>query len=176
LLTVKSSNCVERLTADFEHIHQWSSSNGLFVNPGISQAMVVNPRSLRLDDTQYLHLGGNRIEFYRKVKNLGLLMNDELTWDDQVSMVCRNMLFTLKRLWTMWHFTPLVTSLIMPQFLYCDVFFSKPTARLRERLKHSTHVGDTFSEFHAANTAHNTHIKLLVSRWTSITVSESAAP
>jgi hypothetical protein len=61
------------------------------------------------DDTQYLHLGGNRIEFYRKVKNLGLLMNDKLTGDDQVSKVCRNVLFTLKRLWTMWHFTPLRT-------------------------------------------------------------------
>jgi hypothetical protein len=73
--------------------------------------------------------------------NLGLLINDKLTWDDQVSKVCRNVLFTLKRLWKMWHFTPfrtrhqLVTSLIVPQFLYCDVIFSKSTARLRERLK-----------------------------------------
>jgi hypothetical protein len=56
--------------------------------------MVVNPRSLRFDDTQFLHLGGNRIEFYRKVKNSGLLINDELTWDDQVSKVCQNVLFT----------------------------------------------------------------------------------
>jgi hypothetical protein len=79
------------------------------VNPGKSQAMVVNTRYLRFDDTQYLHLGWNRIEFYRKVKNLGLLMNDKLTWNDQVSKVCWNVLFTLKRLWTMWHFTPLKT-------------------------------------------------------------------
>jgi hypothetical protein len=57
-------NCVEKL----EHIHQWSLSNGLFVNPGKSQAMVVNRRSLRFDD---------------------ILMNDEMTWDDQVSKVCR---------------------------------------------------------------------------------------
>jgi hypothetical protein len=75
-------NCVERLSAELEHIHQWSSSNGLLVYPGKSQAMVVNPRSLRFDDTQYLHLGVNCIEFYRKEKNLGLLMNDKLIWDD----------------------------------------------------------------------------------------------
>jgi hypothetical protein len=134
-------NCVERMNADLERIYQWSLHNGLLVNPVKSQALLVNPRSLQFDDTQYLHLGGNRIKFHRKVKNLGLMMNDELTWDDQVSKVCRNVLFTLKHLWTMSNFTPmetrhkLVTSLIVPQFLYCDVIFSKSTARLRERLK-----------------------------------------
>jgi hypothetical protein len=98
----------------------------------------VNQRSLRFDDTKYLYQGGNCIEFYRKVKNLGLLMNDELTWDDQV---CRNVLFTLKWLRIMWHFSPLktrqklVTSLTVPQFFYCDVIFSKSSTRLRERLK-----------------------------------------
>jgi hypothetical protein len=68
-------------------------------------------------------------------------MNNELTWNDQVSNVCRNVLFTLRRVWTMWHSTPLrtchklMTSLIVPQILYCDVIFSISTARLRERLK-----------------------------------------
>jgi hypothetical protein len=68
-------------------------------------------------------------------------MNSEFTWDDQVSKDCRKVIFTLKRLWTMSQFTPLktrhklVTTLIIPQFLYCDVIFSKSTARLRERLK-----------------------------------------
>jgi hypothetical protein len=68
-------------------------------------------------------------------------MNDEFTWEDQVSKVCLNVLFTLKRLWTMSTFMPmetrhkLVTSLIVPQFLYCDVIFSNSTVRLRERLK-----------------------------------------
>jgi hypothetical protein len=40
----------------------------------------------RRNDTQYLHLGRNHIKFHRKVKNLGLMMNDE---EDQVSKVCR---------------------------------------------------------------------------------------
>jgi hypothetical protein len=82
------SNRKQWLNVELEHIHQWSSFNGLFVNPGKSQALVVNPRFLRFDNTQYLHLVGNHIQFYRKVKNLCLLMNDELTWDDQLSKVC----------------------------------------------------------------------------------------
>jgi hypothetical protein len=64
-----------------------------------------------------------------------------MTWDDQKSKICQNVFFTLKRLWPMSQFTAiqilqkLLTSLIVPQFLYCDVIFSKSSARLRERLK-----------------------------------------
>jgi hypothetical protein len=29
-----------------------------------------------------------------------LIMNSKLTWDDQISKICRNVFFTLKRLWT----------------------------------------------------------------------------
>jgi hypothetical protein len=70
---------------------------------------------------------------------LGCVCN--LTWDDQVSKICHKVFLTLKRLWTMLHFTPLktrhklVTSSTVPQFLYCDAIFSKSTARLREPLK-----------------------------------------
>jgi hypothetical protein len=68
-------------------------------------------------------------------------MNSKLTWDDQISKICRNVFFTLKQLWPMSQFTPIqtcqkvVTSLIVPHFLYCDVIFSKSSVRLRERLK-----------------------------------------
>jgi hypothetical protein len=94
--------------------------------------MVVNPRQFQLDNSSQIFLGGNCIELHQKVKNLGLLMNCNLTWDDQVSKICRKVFFNLKRLWTMSHFTPLqtrhklVTSLIVTQFLDCDAIFSKP--------------------------------------------------
>jgi hypothetical protein len=111
------------------------------VNLSKSQGMIMNPAGRPIDQTLGLLRGRSSIAFSRKVKNLGLVMNSEFTWDDQVSKVCWNVLFTLKRLWTMAHFTPLktrhklVTALIVPLFLYCDVIFSKSTARLRERLK-----------------------------------------
>jgi hypothetical protein len=87
--------CVERINADLERIHQWSLRNGLLVNQSKSQALLVNPRSIRFDDTQYLHLIENHIKFHRKVKNLGQMMNDELTWEYQASKVCRNVLFAI---------------------------------------------------------------------------------
>jgi hypothetical protein len=52
-----------------------------------------------------------------------------------------NVSYTLRRLLPMGDFTPvetrrkLVTSLIVPQFLYCDIIFCKSSMKLRERLK-----------------------------------------
>jgi hypothetical protein len=103
--------------------------------------MVVNPKLLQLDDACQISLDGNTIDFHQKIKNLGLIMNSKLTLDDQISKICLTVFFTLKQLWPMSQFTPiqtrqkLVTSLIFPQFLYCDVIFSKSSARLWERLK-----------------------------------------
>jgi hypothetical protein len=86
-------------------------------------------------------MGANQISYFDKVKNLGIIMNRDLTWNDHVAKICRNALFTLKRLWTTASFTPietrrkLVTALIIPQFLYGGIIFSKTSAGLRERLK-----------------------------------------
>jgi hypothetical protein len=124
-------DCISRFNLDLDHV----------INATKSQAMVVNPRLLQLDDACQILLDGNTIDFHQKVRNLGLMMNIKLTWDDQISKICRNVFFTLKQLWPMSQFTPiqtrqkLVTSLIVPQFLYCDVIFSKSSARLRECLK-----------------------------------------
>jgi hypothetical protein len=56
-------------------------------------------------------------------------------------MIKLGVFFTLRRLWAFAHFIPdetsrkLVISLIVPQFLYGDVMFSKASAAIRGRLK-----------------------------------------
>jgi hypothetical protein len=103
-------------------------------------AMVVNLRLLQLDDASQILLDGNTIDFHQKVKNLGLIINNKLTWDDQTSKICRNVLITLKRRCHKSHHQNKlvrnwVTLLIVLQYLYCDVIFSKSSARLWKRLK-----------------------------------------
>jgi hypothetical protein len=94
--------------------------------------MVVNPSILKLDDECPISLDGNTFDFHQKVKYLGLIMNNKLTWEVQISKICRNVFFTLKRLWPMSQFTSiqtrqkLITLLIVSQFLYSDVFFQSP--------------------------------------------------
>jgi hypothetical protein len=77
------------LNLDLDHILQWSLRNSLLINVTKSQAMVVNSRFLQLDDACQVSFDGNTIDFHQKVKNLGLIMNGKLTWDDQISKICQ---------------------------------------------------------------------------------------
>jgi Reverse transcriptase (RNA-dependent DNA polymerase) len=134
-------HCIHQMNMDLESIHCWSVQNCLAINPEKSQALLINPSLLPSPIVSPILLGTNRIAFVEKTKNLGIIFNQELTWTDHVSKLCRSVFFTLKRLWTFANFTPiqtrhkLVTSLIVPQFLYGDVIFSKASAAIRGRLK-----------------------------------------
>jgi hypothetical protein len=59
-------------------------------------------------------------------------MKKSKKWNDQINKICRNLFFTLKRLWQMARFTPIETRKKLvtshcPQFLYCDVINLKKT-------------------------------------------------
>jgi hypothetical protein len=100
--------------------------------------MIINPFLLSIDVSTQIRLGADVIPCYKKLKNL---IDQDLTWDNQVNKIGRNVFYTLSRLWHMADFTPvetrrkLVTSLIVPLFYYCDIIFCRSSMRLRERLK-----------------------------------------
>jgi hypothetical protein len=141
ILAATLPHFIARLNEDLDRIHQWSMANRLFINSSKSQAMIINPPLLPIDVSPQNRLGADVIPCYKKLKNLGLLINQDLTWDGEVNNICRNVSYTLRRLWPMADFTPvatrrkLVTTLNVPQFLYCDIIFCKTSMRLRERLK-----------------------------------------
>jgi hypothetical protein len=72
-------DCISRLNLDLDHILQWSLRNGLSINATKSQAIVVNPTLLQLDNACRISLDANTIAFHQKVKKLGLIMNSKLT-------------------------------------------------------------------------------------------------
>jgi hypothetical protein len=123
---------------DLDRVHCWSIENCLAINPEKSQALLINPSILLSPIVSPLLLKTNQIAFVNKVNNLGVIFNQDLTWHNQLAKLCRGVFFTRRRLWT---FTPpemrrkLVISLIVPQFLYGDLIFSKASAAIRGRLK-----------------------------------------
>jgi hypothetical protein len=84
---------------DLSCIHLWTITNQILVNSIKSQALVVNT-SCRVASPQ-INLGGSQIACFAKVYSLGLMFNQNLTWSDQINKFCRNVFFTLKRLWSM---------------------------------------------------------------------------
>ena len=49
-------------------------------------------QSLNLDQFP-INLDSNKIEFVNKAKYLGLLVKDDLSWDDRIFQLCKTMIF-----------------------------------------------------------------------------------
>jgi hypothetical protein len=73
------------LKMDLDRVHRWSIENCLAINPEKSQALLINPSILSPTIVSPLLLGTNQIAFVNKVKNLGIIFNQDLTWHNQLA-------------------------------------------------------------------------------------------
>ena len=132
------TSTVNQINTDLASIFDWSTRNGLCLNSQKTQVMAIyrnEPPSLppvKVNDTT--------IPYSTKIKNLGVLMNCNLTWDDQISSVVSGVYGALSRLWQSADFTPeetrrrLVVALLLPKFQYCDVLYSQSSEGNKARL------------------------------------------
>ncbi|CRL05891.1 CLUMA_CG019164, isoform A [Clunio marinus] len=73
-----------------------------------------------------LKLGSDIIEYSSKVKSLGVIINQKLTWNDHIHKICCDVKAGIGMLSQTKHFTPretklgLVKSLLIPRFDYCS--------------------------------------------------------
>jgi hypothetical protein len=85
-------------------------------------------------------IGDTIIPYSTKVTNLGVIMNSNLTWNDQISSVVSGVNGALSRLWCTAYYTPvgtrrkLVVALLLPKFQYCDTLYSQSSEGNKDRL------------------------------------------
>jgi Reverse transcriptase (RNA-dependent DNA polymerase) len=129
---------INKINSDLKNIATWSSQNGLSLNSLKTQAMAIGkeiPENLPL-----IKVADVNIPYSSKVKNLGVIMNSELTWGDQIATVVKGVYYTLNRLWLTADTTPtetrrrLVVALILPKFLNADIIYSQSSKGNRNRL------------------------------------------
>lgn len=122
------SNCIASVNETLRLIGDWSRRNRLSLNPGKSQAIVFRAphlNSFNFDDFQCV-LDGQVIPYAEKVKNLGLIMDMNLNWSNNVNSIITRVYNVLRRLWPIKcidsiHIRKrLVTALCMPHFIYAD--------------------------------------------------------
>ena len=81
-----------RLQLCVDNVHQWCNMNRLTVNKRNRLlwwlAVKPNLQSLNLDQFS-INLNSNKIEFVNKAKYLGLLVKDDLSWDDHILQLCK---------------------------------------------------------------------------------------
>jgi hypothetical protein len=73
------TNCKPVVSMDLDWIHQWSIENCLAIKTEKSQALLANPSILPSPIVSPFLFGSNHIAFVDKVKNLGIIFNQELT-------------------------------------------------------------------------------------------------
>ena len=93
-LQLKLQRCVD-------NIYHWYFRKKLTINKKKSAVMVIGSKmqfqSLNLDQFSII-LESNKIELVNKAKYLGLLVKDDLSWDEHILQLCKNMNYNLHNL------------------------------------------------------------------------------
>ena len=141
----KLSELIHKMNLDLSNIANWSRSNGLIINPSKSQSMLICSnyihKGLKECAIPSLILNSIPIPWFNSVRNLGLVINNTLTWDDHVNKIFRKIFFVLHLLKRIKRFLPitvrklLIESLVYPHFDYCDVVYNDLSAKLSSKLQ-----------------------------------------
>jgi Reverse transcriptase (RNA-dependent DNA polymerase) len=132
-------NVVDQINTDLTSILDWATRNGLCLNSQKTQAMAIYRFKPPLLPS--IKVGDTIIPYSTKVKNLGVIMNCKLSWEDQISSVVSGVNGALSRLWCTANFIPtetrrkLAVALLLPKFQYCDVLYSQSSEGNKDRLK-----------------------------------------
>jgi hypothetical protein len=116
---------VEKINQDIVRLVNWTCKHGLRLNSLKTQAMIItNVASFIVSDCKMVTVNSIPIPYSTKVKNLGLILDDKLSWSPQVSAVCQKVYYIF-RLYKFRSLTPqstrikLVSCLVLPLFYYC---------------------------------------------------------
>lgn len=121
---------------DIERLNVWSKQHNLTLNILKTQFILIgHPVILRKVNKNVLenfNVNGNKVVFSEVVNNLGLLIDQNLSWKSHVIQLCKRTVSTIHYLWRVASYIPmtvrklLVQSLVFPVFdyascVYCDL-------------------------------------------------------
>lgn len=121
---------IHEMNSILSNVHRWALNNKLKLNAPKSQAIVIYKRSLDTSNLPPILLDNTIIPFSDKVKNLGVIFNKRLTWDDHLSITTSKIYGILRQLWVTCKDLSailrrkLVLALVMPLFNYCDCVYA----------------------------------------------------
>lgn len=128
------------MNEDLATITRWAAANNLHPNPKKTQAIIFS-RTGRVEPSEDIVFDGEVVPLSTTVTNLGLQLDNNMTWKHQVNTVVQKAFNTLR---TFRRFTPvlstatrrkLVQAVVVPIFTYCDiVYYHGLSVALKEQL------------------------------------------
>ena len=126
----EAQHAADNINADLLKLYNWTQLNSLLINPNKSQNIMFGSRSLlRQLNSLELHINNVIIPYSASVRNLGVVMDSELTFSKNVSLLCQRAYFGLRQLLPFRNFLDgqlkllLAESLILSLFNYCDTVY-----------------------------------------------------
>ena len=131
-----SSKCintvVNALNEDVCYVSEWLMDNKLSLNGSQSEVMITGTRHTvsSIDNNDDVNVNGLRLQYINTCKHLGVLIDNKLTWHDQIDKVRNQVLFGSYMLHKASYFIPshtlkmLYNSIVAPHFEYCDIVWN----------------------------------------------------
>ena len=145
------------------------NGNKLKLNDSKTEVILCkNPRYVHASPELIININGNTIEPSLRIKNLGIIFDEDLSMSCQVNNLCKNMIFQLQKISSIRLYLTeeaaktLVTSLILSRLDYCNSLLAGITkdnlsklqsiqnhaAKLIKRKKKYDHVSPLLQELH----------------------------
>lgn len=123
------NRCAAILNDELRNVENWATQNKLKINPNKSKCIIVYKRPLNLDNYPVISINGCAIEYVSKARNLGVLFNNTLSWNDHINVAAGKVNGMLRILWQTQYFTPIKIRLLIakaylvPILLFgCEIF------------------------------------------------------
>ena len=159
---------IQTTTTCVEQIKIWMTSNKLRLNENKTEIMLVHSARCKQPPEFSLCVNGNVATPKEKVKNLGVVLDHNLSMSSHVTSLCQSMYFQLRRIASIRNFIPddvaktLVTSLILSKLDYCNSLLAgipqeslnrlqlvqNNAARLVSKTKKSDHITPVLRDLH----------------------------
>jgi len=118
-----------KLNEDLQKVSAWVENNRLTINPRKSKCLFIYKKEVDLTMLPDILINNARIEYVTSAKNLGVIFNNKLSWNDHIRHVTGKISGMLRTLWSTQSFTPQCTRLLIaksyliPTLLYgCEIF------------------------------------------------------
>lgn len=136
---------IGRLNEDLQSLVEWADGHGLVINANKTQSIIIGSSPLLSQfDTEILpsvRVKGVPLNYSNSVKNLGVIMNKNLTWATHADQICKKSYSILHQLRRKAFHLPqkiratLVRAMIFPFFNYCSPVLLDMTSEIRDKMQ-----------------------------------------
>ena len=135
-------NLIQNMELALASLDGWFRANSLKVNPNKTQLMIFGTRqNLRTLPNVTVAFRGVTLETHTEVKNLGVIFDRHLSWEQHISMVTRRCFGTLTGLAHLRHYLPgsvltaLISALVLSHVRYCLAVYGNGSGKNSDRIQ-----------------------------------------